>query len=244
MEKKHDIVVEDLSFAYNEKDILIDVNFTVEKGEFISIVGPNGGGKTTLLKLILGMERCEKGEILLFGDDPVRSRQKVGYMPQYAHLDSSFPATVMDVVLMGRLKPWKFRFSSRDKSKAVEAIDDVGLKGLENDAFKELSGGQRQRALIARALCGDPELLLLDEPMNNVDQETESSLYRILQKLNEKMTIVIVSHDLGFVSRYVQKVVCVNRRVLIHPTSEIKDSHIHNLYATEVKMVRHDKQHN
>jgi zinc transport system ATP-binding protein len=240
METDHDIILENVSFAYKQNKILEDVTLFIHKGEFASIVGPNGGGKTTLLKLILGLLKPDQGRIRIFGEPPEQVRQKIGYMPQYAPLDMNFPATVMDVVLMGRLAGKTLWFSKNDRSEALAAIDEVGMTGFAATGFNELSGGQRQRILIARALCSRPDILLLDEPTANVDHETEVNLFSILQALNTKMTILVVSHDLGFVSKYVKSVICVNRKVVIHPTTIMNGLLIKDIYHGDLKMVRHD----
>jgi zinc transport system ATP-binding protein len=240
METDHDIILENVSFAYKQNKILEDVTLFIQKGEFASIVGPNGGGKTTLLKLILGLLKPDQGRIRIFGQPPAQARQKIGYMPQYAPLDMNFPATVMDVVLMGRLAEKTLWFSKKDRSEALAAIDEVGMTGFAGTGFNELSGGQRQRILIARALCSRPAILLLDEPTANVDHETEVNLFSILQTLNAKMTILVVSHDLGFVSKYVKSVICVNRKVVIHPTTLMNGLLIKDIYHGDLKMVRHD----
>ena len=240
LNSNHEIIFDNVCFAYKQRNIIEDVNLRIKKGEFASIVGPNGGGKTTLLKLILGLIKQDKGQIHIFGKNPDQVRHKIGYMPQYAHLDMDFPATVMDVVLMGRLANKHFWFSKKDRFEALTAIDDVGMTKFTDTSFNELSGGQKQRILIARALCSRPELLLLDEPTANVDYQTEENLFSILQKLNSKMTILLVSHDLGFVSKYVKSVICVNRQVVIHPTTLINGTVIKDIYHGDLKMVRHD----
>ncbi len=234
------ITFENLSFYYHKRQILEDVNLQVKEGEFASIVGPNGGGKTTLLKLMLGLIKPDTGRVRVFGKSPEQAREKIGYMPQYAHLDMNFPATVLDVVLMGRLAKQKFWFSKDDKQKALFAIDEVDMASYIHTGFSELSGGQKQRVLIARALCSNPSILLLDEPTANVDHETEESLFSILTKLNTNMTILLVSHDLGFVSKYVKSVICVNRQVVIHPTTLMDGAMIKDIYHGDLKMVRHD----
>ncbi|MCK5695709.1 MAG: ABC transporter ATP-binding protein [Desulfobacula sp.] len=236
----HEITLNNISFAYKQRNILENVDLVIKKGEFASIVGPNGGGKTTLLKLILGLIKPDKGVIRIFGKSPDKVRQRIGYMPQYAHLDMDFPATVMDVVLMGRLRKTSLWFSKKDKIKVLNAIDEIGMTAFINTKFNELSGGQKQRILIARALCSNPDILLLDEPTANVDQQTEKNLFSILQKLSLKMTILLVSHDLGFVSKYVKSVICVNRQVVIHPTTLINGAMIKDIYHGDLKMVRHD----
>ena len=240
MKTDHDIVLKDISFAYKQNHILEDVTLFIDKGEFASIVGPNGGGKTTLLKLILGLLKPNKGKISIFGKPPEEARQQIGYMPQYAHLDMDFPATVMDVVLMGRLTRTNFWFSKKDRAEALAAIEEVGMGSFTRTGFNQLSGGQKQRILIARALCSRPAILLLDEPTANLDQETEINLFSILQALNSKMTILVVSHDLGFVSKYVKSVICVNRKVVIHPTTLMNGMLIKDIYHGDLKMVRHD----
>ena len=240
MHNDHEIILDNVSFAYKQRNILEDVNLLIHKGEFASIVGPNGGGKTTLLKLMLGLIKPDKGEIRIFGKPPDQVRNKIGYMPQSAYLDMDFPATVMDVVLMGRLEKRTLWFTKKDRIEALTAIDEVRMTAFVNTGFNELSGGQKQRILIARALCGCPSILLLDEPTANVDLQTEENLFSILQKLNSKMTILLVSHDLGFVSKYVKSVICVNRQVVIHPTTLINGTLIKDIYHEDLKMIRHD----
>ncbi len=236
----HKIILKNVFFSYDRINILENVNLVVDKGEFASIVGPNGGGKTTLLKLVLGLLKPDRGSIMVCGRTPEKARKKIGYMPQYAHLDLSFPASVMDVVLMGRLRAGSLWFSRHDRNQALNALDKVGMAGSASRGFNELSGGQRQRVLIARALCSRPEILLLDEPTANVDQETEENLFSILKNLNAEMTILLVSHDLGFVSKYVRSVICVNRRVVIHPTTMMNGNLVKDIYHGDFRMVRHD----
>jgi zinc transport system ATP-binding protein len=238
---EHDVVVENVSFAYNSAPILENVNFVVDPGEFVTIVGPNGGGKTTLLKLLLGLLHPDAGEIRILGEKPEKSRFRIGYMPQHVFLDIKFPVTVLDVVLLGRLgNRIGGRYTKKDRDMAELALNEVQLSHLSGTLFSEISGGQRQRALIARALCVDPELLLLDEPTANIDPEVEKDLLEILQELNKRMTILMVSHDIGFVSQVVERVICVNRRVVIHPTSEINGTLIKDIYGGDYCMIRHD----
>lgn len=208
----------------------------------MAVVGPNAGGKTTLLKLILGLLRPDKGRVLVFGLTPAKARPRIGYMAQQTSFDFQFPVSVLDVALMGRLGhhgPFGF-FSAKDKRAALEALERVEMDNLRNRPFSHLSGGQRQRVLLARALASEPELLLLDEPTSNVDAAIETELFEILDELNRHMTIVVVSHDLGFVSCFVRSVACVNRRLALHPTSSITGEMIHELYGGDVQMVRHD----
>ncbi|WDP91516.1 MAG: ABC transporter ATP-binding protein [Desulfobacter sp.] len=239
---ENDIRIKDLFFGYTRQPALENVNLSVSSKEFASIVGPNGGGKTTLLKLILGLIRPNNGIIEVLGGSPEKVRHHIGYMPQYAHLDMRFPATVKDVVLMGRLSGKKFWFGKKDSAKAMQALEKVDMAGYRNSGFNALSGGQKQRVLIARALCTRPRILLLDEPTANVDHETGESLFSILSELNHEMTILLVSHDIGLVSKYVKHVICVNRQVVTHPTAALEGGLIKDIYNGEFKLVRHDRR--
>lgn len=230
-----------VSFSYGTVPVLSDVSFTIEKNHSVCIVGPNGGGKSTLVKLILGLLEPDEGKVVVLGIDPDKARPKIGYMPQYIRYDQSFPASVMDVALMGRIgKGAGALYSQNDKKATLEALDEMGVADLANRPFNDISGGQRQRVLIARALACDPELLLLDEPTANVDPAVESQLHHILQLLIKRITVITVSHDLGFVSHLVDRVLCVNRYVRIHPTSDITGEVIQDIYGGDIRMVRHD----
>lgn len=236
------IFVNDLWFSYDGLPVLEDVNLAIPQLDFVSVVGPNGGGKTTLLRLMLGLLRPSRGEVRLFGLSPEEARPRIGYMPQHSQLDPQFPATVLDVALMGRLGHGsRFgRYSSRDKEVVLEALNQVGLHDMQKRSFSSISGGQRQRLFIARALACEPDLLLLDEPTANLDSVMEGDLYELLQRLNQRLTIVLVSHDLGFVSRVVKNVLCVRRKVLMHPTSEITGEIINDIYGSPMRLVRHN----
>jgi len=239
------ITLDTVSFSYDGVPVLEDVSLTVNERDFLSIVGPNAGGKTTLLKLILGLLKPTKGTVRVFGQLPEKVRSQIGYMPQYASLDPLFPVSVLDVVLMGRLGSGKSfgLYRATDLDAADEALKKMELYDVRHAAFSALSGGQRQRVLIARALVSDPDLLLLDEPTANVDAIIETELYELLRQLNDHMTIVLVTHDLGFVSQYVKSVACVSRRVVAHPTSEITGEMINEIYGCDMRMVRHDAIH-
>ncbi|MCG8471803.1 MAG: ABC transporter ATP-binding protein [Desulfobacterales bacterium] len=235
------ISLENVHFSYGDHSVLEGVNLTVPEGDFAMVVGPNGGGKTTLLKLILGLLKPKKGQLHLFGEPPKNTWSQVGYMPQYTHVDMAFPVSVLDVVLMGSLHgPQKWRYTRNDRKQAHTALEEVGLNNVASRPFSALSGGQRQRVLIARALASQPRLLLMDEPTANVDPASEASLFDLLKELNSRMTILMVSHDLGLVSQVVKSVICVNRRVHIHPTSELNGTLIQELYGGHIKFVRHD----
>jgi zinc transport system ATP-binding protein len=237
------IAIDGLTFAYDRNSpVLTDVNLAIHPLEFVCIVGPNGGGKTTLLKLILGLIEPARGRIRIFDRPPETARRRIGYMPQYARLDPLFPVTVMDVVLMGRLgngRSWGFA-TRADRDHAAAALTEVDLLPQCHRSFAALSGGQKQRALIARAIASEPELLLLDEPTSNLDIAAQSDFYELLHRMNEKRTLVLVSHDIAYVSKFVDKVICVNRSVAVHGTGEISDEHMRELYGREMRVVVHD----
>src|SRR5271157_5606629 len=236
------IFMKDLWFSYDGHPVLEDVNLSIPQGDFVSVVGPNGGGKTTLLKLVLGLLRPSQGDVRVFGAPPEQARRRIGYMPQQTQLDPQFPATVMDVALMGRLghgRPFG-PYSKKDKEIVSGALDQVGLYDLHKKTFSSISGGQRQRLFIARALACEPDLLLLDEPTANLDVVMEGDLYELLQTLNQRLTVVMVSHDIGFVSEVVKSVICVKRKVLMHPTAEITGEIINDIYGSPMRMVRHN----
>jgi zinc transport system ATP-binding protein len=231
-----------VTFSYDGEPVIENASLTIDCGEFVTVVGPNGGGKTTLLRLILGLLTPDSGEIEVFGCRPDVSGPRMGYVPQHSATDPSFPATVLDVVLMGRLgRSRAFGVYSReDIDAAASALADVELSDLARRPFSRLSGGQGQRVLIARALAGDPDILLLDEPAASLDIAMENELYEILQRLRERMTVVLVSHDLAFVSEFTDTVACVNRTVAVHMTSEVTPELINELYGRDVRFVRHD----
>jgi len=237
------IVMKDVFFSYDGHLVLENVNLTVSEQELVSFVGPNGGGKTTLLRLMLGLLHPSRGTVRVFGKRPEDARRLIGHMPQHAHLDPQFPVSVMDVVLMGRLGHTRTfgPYTKADRSAAEEALRTLRVWDLRRKHFSALSGGQRQRVLIARALSSNPRLLLLDEPTAGLDVAIEGEFYDLIREFARVMTVVLVSHDLGFVSQLVHKVVCVKRSVVTHATSEITGEIISRVYGSEMKMVRHDR---
>lgn len=241
------------SYGADSKPALKDVDLTIPKGGFVSVVGPNGGGKSTLIKLILGLLHPQSGTIRLFGESPEKSRYKVGYAPQQARVDFSFPINVLDVTLAGRFgvpstagarprRRFLPRFSKTDKEAALYALEKMGAADLAKKSFGDLSGGQRQRVLIARALCSEPQLLILDEPTNNIDPANTERFYRLLSDVSKTTSVLMASHDLGVVSKLVDSVVCVNQVARIHPTSEFNGKLVSELYNADVSLVRHDHQ--
>lgn len=238
------IRVEDLSFAYGNIPVLEDVSFSIKREDFVCIVGPNGGGKTTLLRLILGLLQPDRGSIRVLSQPPEAARRRVGYMPQRAELDSQFPMRACDVVLMGRLRNTKLGpFRRADRNTVAAALDEVGMADLAKRSFSALSGGQRQRVLIARALACEPEILLLDEPTANLDPLVQDEMNDLLNRLNERLTVILVSHDVGFVAQYVKTVVCVNRTVAVHTAESVTGDSIRELYGHDVRLVQHRHSH-
>jgi zinc transport system ATP-binding protein len=240
------IEVKDVWFFYNGIPVLQEVNLTVRRGDFVALLGPNGGGKTTLLKLMLGLLKPERGAILVFGESPRESSHRIGYMPQHLHFNQSFPISVLDVVLMGKLRPglgWS-RYSQQDKMAAQRALERVEMGEFANRRVGELSGGQQQRVFIARALVDEPEVLFLDEPTTSVDTKHQTDLFDILKELNETVTIIVVSHDIGIVSSHVKSVACVNQQVFHHDDAEIKEEMIELAYqCCPVDIVAHGLPH-
>jgi zinc transport system ATP-binding protein len=230
-----------VSFRYDGPWALQEVDLAIPRGDFAGCVGPNGGGKSTLLRLALGLLAPTRGQVRVLGMPPAQARQRIGYLPQHNRLDAQFPASALEVVLMGRLgpKPQWGPFGREARRLAHEALRDVNMADLHARPFAALSGGQQKRVLLARALVCRPELLLLDEPAANLDIEAERQLYDLLRKLNERLTIVVVSHDMGFVSRHVRTAVCVNRMVHTHASSELSDEVIRRLYGREMRLVEH-----
>jgi zinc transport system ATP-binding protein len=240
------VSLHNVTFSYGGSPVLENVTFDVSEHAAVCMIGPNGGGKTTLVKLILGL-LTPQGEIRVFGQSPRRARLRVGYMPQHIQYDPQFPVTAMDIVLMGMLgQPGVRGFfgwhGQADRSAAKNALRQVGMEEFRHRPFASLSGGQRQRVLIARALCGNPDMLLLDEPTSNVDTVVEAQLLDILRELNQHLTILMVSHDLGFVSHLVESVICVNRKVVMHSTSQITGTSIEDIYGGNVRAVHHHNE--
>lgn len=248
------IEIRSLNFAYGSVHTLSGINLQVAEGEFLGIVGPNAGGKTTLLKLILGLLQPQSGDIRLFGQSQRAVNRQLGYVPQYPNFTRDFPITVEQVVQLGRLGlgrngrqrdgTWHSLrpalVTSADREAVHRALIEVEADDIAKRQIGSLSGGQLQRVLLARALVGEPRILILDEPTANIDQRLESEIFDLLKVLNERMTILVVSHDIAFISHYVTRVACVNRTLVCHRTDEINGVEIQKLYGEGVRMVAHD----
>ncbi len=233
------IEIKKLDFAYNGETVLKDVDLTVRQKDFMAIIGPNGGGKTTLLKLILGLLTPLKGTVRVDGKSPQKASPSIGYVPQDVHTNSSFPITVIDVVLMGNLDPNKrlSRRSAVNRRDALAALERMEMATHADKKIGTLSGGQRQRVFIARALLSRPKLLLLDEPTASIDTKGQADFYRLLKELNQDITVLVVSHDLLVISRYVKSVACVNKKLHYHDQAEITGDMLETMYTCTVEEV-------
>ena len=235
----------DVSFSYRGVPVLEEVSLEVAAGDVLAILGPNAGGKTTLLKLVLGLLRPDSGSVRVLGGSPLEARGRVGYVPQRAHFDLDFPIRVIDVVLMGRLagRGVGRRLRSADRERARGALEQVEMRELADRPIGQLSGGQLQRVLIARALALEPELLLLDEPTASLDERIGRSIWELLEELSGRMAVVLVSHDIGAISRYVRSVACLNRRLYCHPTRELTAEILEATYGCPVDLLAHGHPH-
>ncbi len=239
------IYIKNLWFSYNGEPILKDVNLSIEKGDFLAIIGPNGGGKTTLLKLMLGLLTPDKGIIKILGKEPKIARHRISYLPQNTDINRGFPISVKDVVLMGLLgKKGIFKsYTKKDLKKAEEVLALFKMWDYRNRPIDELSGGQRQRVLLARAIISEPEILFLDEPTASIDTSTQSDIYEFLRELNKKTTIVIITHDVGAISRHIKSVACVNRSLVFHEGGKITREMLDATYECPIDFIAHGLPH-
>ena len=238
--------VKNIWVRYDAHTVLEDVSLRIDgPGEILGIIGPNGGGKTTFLKSVLGLIPISKGEISVFGLPPEKARSYIGYVPQYSKFDYDFPISVEEVVLTGRLKRAGLfrRYSAEDKAAALAALETVGMADYKNKQIGELSGGQRQRVFIARALSNNPKFLLMDEPNTGLDTFMQEELYRILSELKKKMAIIVISHDVGAVSIHMDKIACMNRRLFFHDSKEMSRSDFISSYGCSIDLVAHGVPH-
>jgi zinc transport system ATP-binding protein len=242
------ISVENVSFHLNGLEVLQNISFAISPGDFLALIGPNGSGKTTLIRIILGILKPTEGKVIILGEEVNQFSQwrRIGYVPQKAtHLDPYFPASVREVVAMGLLSQKRFpRFLSRQDEALIDrALEQVDMKPLKGRRIGELSGGQQQRVFIARAIVNGPDVLFLDEPTAGVDAEMQARFYEMLAALNQKkgLTIVLITHDIGVITKHVNKVACLNQRLFFHGTHEdfCSSSMVQELLQGEHHLVCH-----
>ena len=232
------IKIQDLTVGYDKTPVLENVNLEINENDFLGVIGPNGGGKTTLLKAILGLVKPNSGKIIFRSDINVR-KKPIGYLPQVRHIDRKFPITVFDVVRSGSLMQSQDKLNNSEiKQKVEKLLNNMGILNIRDKAIGDLSGGQMQRVFLCRALLSDPKILILDEPDTFVDNLFESELYRHLRYLNNRMAIILVSHDLGTISTYVKTIACVNGTLHYHPSNNITRDQL-NEYNCQVNIITH-----
>lgn len=232
--------IKDVSAGYGNEIVLKDINLAINDHDFIGIIGPNGGGKTTLLKVILGLIKPYRGTVTFFNNDQEKSKNIIGYLPQINQIDLKFPISVREVVLSGLMsKEGVFsRYSGKQKIYAEDLLNRLGIYGLRDKPVGELSGGQLQRVYLCRAIISSPRLLMLDEPNTFVDSRFEKDFYEILKDLNTKMSIIVVSHDVGTISWYVKTIACVNKILHYHPTNIITQEQLAS-YNCPIQIITH-----
>lgn len=238
--------VENLTVKYGGNTALKNVCLEVAENEVMGIIGPNGGGKTTLLKAVLGIISAHEGKIKIFGESATKNADLIGYVPQHAEFDKNFPINVMDTVLMGcvgkGVHPF-FAYSKKQKNKAMEALERVGIADLCEKRINELSGGQFQRMLIARAIVSNPKILFLDEPTASVDPASREQIYSLLEELKKDMAIIIVTHDLLAISSLVESLACLNGTLVYHGKPELTHDVVDELYGCPVELIAHGVPH-
>jgi len=224
------IDVEHVTFTYDKQIVLEDVSLKVEAKDFLAIIGPNGGGKSTLLKLILGINPLQKGSIEVLGKAPSKSLTHIGYVPQNTNVNTDFPIKVIEVVLIGHTegKHPLFGYGKDEIACAMGALTQVGMEEYAQSKIGALSGGQRQRVMIARSLCAHPKILILDEPTSSIDVTGQREIYELLKVLNKSITVIVVSHDISVILEYANKAAHINKQLSYHDISDKKQTfHTH-----------------
>lgn len=244
-QKREVIEIKDLWAGYDGLTVLEGINLTVYENDFIGLIGPNGGGKTTLLKAIIGLLKPYRGDIKVMGKSVADGRCHIGYVPQTVSFDHEFPIRVWEVVQMGLLgcRPPLKPITKEDREVVHYALEQVDLRDLSERAIGDLSVGQRQRVYIARALATNPEILLLDEPTANVDPQVAASIYELLGQINQSATILMISHDMNAVSVYVKTIGCLNRTLHYHGTKEVTEDMIEAIYECPIDLIAHGLPH-
>jgi len=233
------IEITNLNFSYEKDTILEDINLHVKEKDFLAIIGPNGGGKSTLLKLILGMEKVSSGKIEIFGEKPSKNLTSIGYVPQNTNINTDFPIKVIEIVMMGHVghKRPLVGYKKEEIDCALSSLRQVGMQIYKDKKIGSLSGGQRQRVMIARALCSHPKILLLDEPTSNIDTNGQKEIYKLLKELNKKITILVVSHDLSIILEYATCVLHVNKKATFHDIKEKRKFNTKDEHFCEVELL-------
>ncbi len=243
------IEVSDVSFRFEAQPVLEHISFSIHRGDYVGIVGPNGGGKTTLLRIMLGLLKPDTGQVKFFGTDVSRYREwnRIGYVPQKAiQFDTQFPVTVREVVAMGRvsMRGIGHRLNKTDEERIDEVLGQVDMLEFKDRRVGELSSGQQQRVFIARALASEPEILFLDEPTVGVDVKTQEQFYLLLKRLNETfgITLILVSHDIDILASQANEMTFINGRLVFHgPPHEFNDTaYLSELYGKQIKYLAHD----
>lgn len=241
MNKEKLISLENISAAYDKKVVLRDVNLTVYQKDFLGIIGPNGGGKTTLIKVILGLMDPAGGNLCFYLDGKETEHLTMGYLPQYNSIDRKFPISVEEVILSGlsSRKSLTSRFTIAHKRKVDDIITRMGLEGLAKRPIGQLSGGQLQRTLLGRAVISDPQVVILDEPSTYIDKQFEARLYELLEEINKDCAIILVSHDIGTVIQNVKSIACVNETLDYHPDTEISGEWLEKNFHCPIEVLGH-----
>ncbi len=237
------VSIEDVWVYYDGTAALKDVTVTITEHEFVSVIGPNGGGKTTLLRVILGLITPQRGEVTVLGHTPHPGLASVGYLPQHISFDTSFPITLFDAVLMGRYHRPLTGYTPHDKRQVKESLEKVGMLDSAHRQIGTLSGGELQRVFLARALVTSPQLLLLDEPTANMDPEIRTSFYDLLHELKKNMTIIMVTHDVSVASAYVDSIACLNKTLFYHGPTEGALGKLEDVYGCPVEVLAHGIPH-
>lgn len=234
------LTINDLTYTYDKDKVLEGINLDIEENDFLAIIGPNGGGKSTLLKLILGINKIQSGKIQIYGENPSKNFSKIGYVPQNTNINTDFPIKVIEVVMMGHVGAKKplFGYGKDEIACARGALAQVGMEKYENKKIGDLSGGQRQRVMIARALCAHPKLLLLDEPTASIDVAGQKDIYELLKQLNKHITIVVVSHDISIILEYAHKAAHINKKLTFHDISDKNRFDCDGEHFCEVEMFK------
>ncbi|TCO74957.1 metal ABC transporter ATP-binding protein [Marinisporobacter balticus] len=238
--------IDGVNVSYENVEALSNINLRVKENDFLAIIGPNGGGKSTLLKTILGLLKPDSGEIKIFGQSNAKTFGLIGYVPQFSKFNKNFPISVKDVVIMGFLKNNNKMFAKLkplEEKKAETIMKNLNIFEFKERQIGQLSGGQLQRVLIARALAVGPKILLLDEPTASLDSNVKSQIYHILKELNEKMTIIMVTHDMGAISSYVKSIACLNRKLFYHGAPKLTKDILSQVYGCPIDMIAHGISH-